>query len=147
VGGGKCRENPDTQYWGRDLHSGKGEAMKKSDLRDRTKAFAGSVVRLYCELPRKRSEVQVIAHQLLRSGTSVAANYREASRARSDAEFVSKIEQCTQEADESCMWMELLRDDCGIVSERLQGLLTESNELISIFVSMSRKVKAKRSRA
>ncbi|MBX3744337.1 MAG: four helix bundle protein [Verrucomicrobiae bacterium] len=60
---------------------------KKSDLRARTKGFAGGVIRFFRELPRERVEVAVIGKQLLRSGTSVAANYREASRARSNAEF------------------------------------------------------------
>jgi len=92
-------------------------------------------------LPTKRTEVQVLGKQLLRSGTSVAANYREGSRARSDAEFISKVDQCAQEADESMLWLELLRDDCSIRSEELDWLLKESDELISIFVTMSKKVK------
>ena len=85
----------------------------------------------------------MLGKQLLRSGTSVAANYREASRARSSAEFVSKIEICAQEADETLLWLELLRDDCGIASERLEWLLDESNQLISIFVTMSKNAKKK----
>ena len=114
---------------------------KKEDLRKRTKKYASAVIRLYCSLPKKRAEVQVLGRQLLRSGTSVAANYREASRSRSDAEFVSKIELCAQEADESELWLELLRDDCGICSDDLLWLLKESDELISIFVTMSKNVK------
>lgn len=86
-------------------------------------------------------ECQVIGKQFLRSGTSVAANYREASRARSDAEFVSKIDLCSQEADETMLWLELLRDDCAIISEKLDWLLDESNQLIAIFVTMSKNVK------
>lgn len=117
---------------------------KKEMLRQRTKRFASVVIRFYCELPKNRTECQVIGKQLLRSGTSVAANYREASRARSDAEFVSKIELCTQEADETILWLELLRDDCGITSERIEWLLDESNQLISIFVTISKNVKKKR---
>jgi four helix bundle protein len=89
-------------------------------------------------------ECQVLGKQLLRSGTSVAANYREASRARSDAEFVAIIELCSQEADESMLWLELLRDDCQIQSNRLPWLLDESNQLISIFVAMSKNVKNKK---
>ena len=84
----------------------------------------------------------MLGKQLLRSGTSVAANFREASRARSTAEFVSKIESCSQEADETGLWLELLRDDCGITLDESASLLKETNELISIFVTM-----AKRSRA
>jgi four helix bundle protein len=119
------------------------EKSTKDDLRRRTKAYAAAVIRLFCSLPRTRAEVQVLGKQLLRSGTSVAANYREASRARSDAEFVSKIEQCAQEADESTLWLELLRDDCGIHSEALDWVLKEADELIAIFVTMSKKVKAR----
>jgi len=86
-------------------------------------------------------ECQVIGKQLLRSGTSVAANYREASRARSNAEFISKIEICVQEAEETMLWLELLRDDCAIISDKLDWLFDESNQLISIFVTMSKNVK------
>ena len=120
------------------------EVDRKEAFRQRTKKFASVVIRFYCELPKNRMECQVIGKQLLRSGTSVAANYREASRARSNAEFVSKIELCTQETDESELWLELLRDDCGIISERLNWLLDESNQLISIFVTMSKNTKKRR---
>ena len=105
---------------------------EKEDLRKRTKRYASMIIRLYCFLPKGRAEVQVLGKQFLRSGTSVAANYREASRARSDAEFISKIELCAQEADETLLWLELLRDDCGIKSEILENLLAETDELISI---------------
>jgi len=114
---------------------------KKEEFRQRTKKYASAAIRFYCSLSKTRDEVQILGKQFLRSGTSVAANYREASRARSDAEFISKIDQCAQEADESMLWLELLRDDCGIISERLDWLLKESDELIAIFVTMSKKVK------
>ena len=73
---------------------------RKEALKRRTKTFASAVVRFYIGLDKSREEMRVLGKQLLRSGTSVAANYREASRARSDVEFISKIEQCSQEADE-----------------------------------------------
>jgi len=114
---------------------------KKEDFRKRTKAFASGVIRLYCGLPKVRPEVQVLGHQMLRSGTSTAANYREASRARSKAEFISKIECCAQEADETQLWLELLRDDCGVRTNALDVLWKESDELISIFVTMARNAK------
>jgi len=114
---------------------------RKEQFRQRTKAFASATIKLYCSLPTRRPELQILDKQLLRSGTSVAANYREASRAQSDAEFVSKIDQCAQEADESALWLELLRDDCGVRSDALGQLLRESDELIAIFVTMSKKVK------
>jgi four helix bundle protein len=116
---------------------------RKAEFRERTKAYASATIRFFCTLPRNRTEVAVLGKQLLRSGTSVAANYREASRARSDSEFVSKVDQCAQEADESMLWLELLRDDCGIRSEQLELLLNEADELIAIFVTMSKKVKAR----
>ena len=80
---------------------------------------------------------------MLRSGTSVAANYREASRARSDAEFISKIETCVQEADETGLWLELLEEECGIKNPLLLNLKNETNELIAIFVTMAKRVKSK----
>jgi four helix bundle protein len=112
------------------------------ELRKRTKDYASSIVRLYAALPKQRPEAQVIGRQLLRSGTSVAANFREASRARSPIEFISKLEICTQEADETELWLELLRDDCGIKDDAIRSLLTETNELISIFVTMAKRTKA-----
>lgn len=107
-----------------------------NELRNRTKAYASAVVRFYVGLPLKRPEVSVLGHQLLRSGTSVASNLREASRARSRAEFASKLGNCIQEADESDLWLQLLRDDCHISGSALSWLLVETNELISIFVTM-----------
>jgi len=83
----------------------------------------------------------VLGKQLLRAGTSVGANYREASRARSESEFVAKIELCVQEADETQYWLELLRDDCGLKSGALEKLWTEADELICIFVTMSKNTK------
>ena len=112
-------------------------------MRIRTKAFASAVVRFYISLDKSREEIRVLGKQMLRSGTSVAANYREGSRARSEAEFISKSDQCAQEADETMLWLELLRDDCAIRSDDLEWLLKESDELIAIFVTMSKNVKAR----
>ncbi|MEI9864568.1 MAG: four helix bundle protein [Limisphaerales bacterium] len=114
---------------------------RKEALKRRTKAFASLVIRLYISLDRNREEIRVLGKQLLRSGTSVAANYREASRARSDAEFISKIEQCAQEADESQLWLELLQDDCDVPAERVQPIWKEADELIAIFITMSKNTK------
>ena len=113
------------------------------ELRKRTKQYASTIIRLYVTLPASRKEVQVLGHQLLRSGTSVAAHVREASRARSDAEFCSKLDSALQEADESALWLELLRDDCGITAKELIGLVSETDELISIFVTMVERTKRK----
>jgi len=117
---------------------------QKEAMRRRTKAFAGSVVRLYVSLEKRRDEQVVIGKQLLRSGTSVAANYREASRARSDADFIAKIELCIQEADESQLWLELLMEDCGIPALTTRPIWEEANELIAIFVTMSKNTKQRR---
>ncbi len=114
---------------------------RKEALRRRTKAFASAVVRFYISLDKGREEIRVLGKQLLRSGTSVAANYREASRARSEAEFISKIGQSAQEADESQLWLELLRDDCGIAPARVEPIWKEADELIAIFVTMAKNVK------
>src|ERR1043166_5772326 len=111
------------------------------EFRERTKRFASAIIRLYAQLPRTRKEVDVLGLQLLRSGTSVAAHTREASRARSDAEFCSKIDGALQEADESQLWLELLCDDCGIRTPELAKLLSETNELIAIFITMAEKTK------
>ena len=115
------------------------------DLRQRTRRYASAVIRLYVNLPRRRREVEVLGPQLLRSGTSVAAHAREASRARSDAEFCSKIEGALQEADESQLWLELLHEDCGIEDELWHKLLREGGELIAIFATMAGKLKQRRS--
>ena len=106
------------------------------DFRERTKRYASAIVQLYVQLPRSRREVEVLGHQLLRSGTSVAAQIREASRARSDGEFCSKIDGALQEADESELWIELLREDCGIRGANIEKLHSETSELIAIFVTM-----------
>jgi four helix bundle protein len=106
----------------------------KQDLRPRTTAYALRIIRLYGSLP-KTTEAQVMGRQLLRSGTSVGAHYREATRARSRAEFVSKIEGALQELDESSYWLELLGQS-GIVSKQLLAdLCTETDELIAIFTT------------
>jgi four helix bundle protein len=111
------------------------------ELRIRTKRYASAVIQCYVKLPKDQEEVRVLGKQLLRSGTSVAAHAREASRARSDAEFCSKIEGALQEADESMLWLDLLRDDCAVHSEKLDWLLNESDELIAIFATMAHKLK------
>ena len=111
------------------------------EFRDRTKKYASAIIRFYVALPRRRQEVNVLGHQLLRSATSVAAQTREASRARSNAEFCSKIDGALQEADESQLWLELLRDDCGLKGSDRDDLNAETNELIAIFATMADKTR------
>jgi four helix bundle protein len=97
------------------------------ELRDRTKQFALRIIRLFSALP-KTTEAQVMGKQLLRSGTSVAANYREASRARSDSELISKMSIVEQELDESQLWMERIVES-GIMPEtKLVELKRECEE-------------------
>jgi four helix bundle protein len=111
------------------------------EFRLRTKHYASAVVRLYAQLPRARKEVEVLGHQLLRAKTSVAAHTRKASRARSDAEFCFKIDGALQEADESQLWIELLRDDCGIDGSAIDALHCQTNELIAILATMASKTR------
>jgi len=113
------------------------------DLRTRTKQYALRIIRLYSALPTGVA-AQVMEKQLLRAGTSVGAHYREASRARSDAEFISKLEVGLQELDESSYWMELLTESQTIDAARLENLMGESNELIAILTTCVKKVKQKK---
>jgi four helix bundle protein len=108
--------------------------MRMEGLRDRTKKFALRTIRMFTKLP-KTAEAQVLGKQALRSGTSVAANFREASRARSDAEFMSKLGVVDQELDETMLWLEL-RTESGIVkTELLAPLHAEAEELLKITVT------------
>ena len=120
-----------------------GGRMKEEprELRQRTKEYALRIVKLYSSLP-KSTEAQVIGKQLLRSGTSAGAHYREAQRSKSGADFISKMEGGLQELDETGYWLELL-EGAGIVSsERLAPLCRETDELIAIFVTIVKRVKA-----
>jgi four helix bundle protein len=111
------------------------------DLTSRTKGFALRVIRLYAALP-KSTEAQVLGKQLLRSGTSVGAHYREAIRARSNAEFISKLEGGMQELEESSYWLELLVEAGIFPTEKLQPLMSEANELMAILVTCAKNAKA-----
>ena len=112
------------------------------DLRKRTKEFALRIVRMFVSLP-KTTEAQVLGKQVLRSGTSVGANYREASRARSRAEFVSKCGDSLRELEESAYWLELLVDAGIVGSDKLSSLRQECKELIAIFVTILNRAKDK----
>src|SRR6266436_910646 len=104
-------------------------SKQRHDLKARTKAFALRIVRLYSALP-KTTEAQVLGKQLLRSGTSVGAHYREAARARSPAEFISKIEVGLQELEETVYWLELLVEGHFVDESRLSELLEEAEKLM-----------------
>jgi four helix bundle protein len=104
----------------------------REELRRRTKAFALRVIRLYRALPRN-IEAAVIGKQLLRSGTSVGANYRAVCRARSRPEFIARMGVVAEEADETVFWLELLIEAGIMPAKRLEGLLKEARELTAIF--------------
>ncbi|WP_263970681.1 four helix bundle protein [Leptolyngbya sp. KIOST-1] len=111
------------------------------DLRQRTKTFALRIIKLYGSLP-KSTEAQILGKQLLRSGTSVGAHYREAVRSRSKAEYISKVGGGLQELEESVYWLELLADANLVAPQKLTSLTDEANELIAIFVTLSNRAKA-----
>jgi four helix bundle protein len=113
------------------------------EFRERTKKYAARVIRLYVKLPKAREEARVLGKQLLRSGTSVAALVRVASRARSDEEFVSKLGGAVQEADESQLWLELLRDECGLAPSETLSMEKEADELMAIMTTMINRTKGK----
>lgn len=112
----------------------------RRDLAERTKAFALRVIRLYSALPRT-TEAQVLGKQVLRSGTSVGANYREASRGRSKAEFTAKIGDCLKELDETAYWMELLVESGIVPAAKMADLHDECDQLLAIFTTISKKSK------
>jgi four helix bundle protein len=110
-------------------------------LRERTEAFAIRIVRLFRSLP-KNDEARIIGKQVLRAGTSVAANYRAVCRARSRAEFVSKIGLAVEEADETIFWLELLVETGIVPRVRMEKLLAEANELLAILAASQRTARA-----
>jgi four helix bundle protein len=115
--------------------------MNAEELKERTKQFALRVMRLVDALP-KTPKGRAIASQLVRSGTSVAANYRAACRGRSKAEFISKLGVAEEEADETALWMELIIADRLLPEKKVGSLLCEANELTAIlaasYISASR---------
>src|SRR5438874_656921 len=110
------------------------------DLLQRTKAFSLRIIRMFSALP-KRTEAQVLGKQVLRSATSVGANYREAYRGRSRPEFVSKCGDCLREIEETGYWLELLVDAAIVPPEKLQSLRDEYEELTAIFVTILKRAK------
>ena len=112
------------------------------NLKERTRVFAIRVIKLYWSLP-KTTEAQVVGKQILRSGTSVGAHYRESQFAKSDADFVSKIEGALQELEETAYWLEILDEMKLFESNKLQPIRRETDELTAIFVTVVKKVKAR----
>src|SRR5580765_4661153 len=115
-------------------------SSRPEELRDRTKAFALRIIRLFRSL-RYRTDTQVLGKQLLRCGTSVAANYRAVCRARSKAEFIARIGIVEEEADESVLWIELLTESGIVKQEMTQDLLREAKELSAILTASQQTAK------
>ena len=114
------------------------------DLKLRTKEFALRVIRMYSELPKSDAVAQVLGKQVLRSGTSIGANYREASRGRSKAEFTSKIGDSLKEAEETDYWLELLVDSGVVPAAKMADLLDETRQLIAILTTIDKRSKRDR---
>ncbi|MFZ0825791.1 MAG: four helix bundle protein [Verrucomicrobiia bacterium] len=114
---------------------------KRQDLKPRTKAFALRVIWMYSKPPKNDTVAQVLGKQVLRSGTSVGANYREASHARSKPEFISKIGDCLKEIEETEYWLELLVDSKCVTETKMAGLLDETCQLIAIFTAIDKNSK------
>ena len=112
----------------------------KNQLKNRTKEFAIEIVKLSELLPNKQIG-WTITNQIIRSGTSVAANYRAVCRAKSDKDFISKMETVIEEADETLFWLELINELDLITNKDFNDLQKEANELIAIFVSSVKTVK------
>jgi four helix bundle protein len=116
--------------------------MSEKILETRTKEYARRIIRLYSSLPRSGA-AQVLGHQLLRSGTSIGANYREAMRSRSKAEFIAKLGDSLKETSESEYWLELLLEESFLPLKRLQPLLDETREINAMLIAS---IKTARSR-
>ena len=113
------------------------------DLRERTSDFSLAVIRFFSDLPRETA-AQVLGRQVLRSGTSVGAHFREGQRAKSTADFISKSEGALQELDETAYWLELIERSGINTSGAVRNLRAETEELIAIFVTIVRKTKESR---
>ncbi len=118
--------------------------MNKDEMKLRTKQYALRIIKLVEKLPRTRTS-EVIGRQLLRSGTSVGANYRSACRAKSRADFISKMGTVEEEADESIYWMELLAETGLINLDEISDLLDEGNQIVAITISSIRTTKKNKS--
>lgn len=117
-----------------------GSLKKADELRQRTKKFAIRIVNLFRSLPRS-PDAQTLGKQILRSGTSAAANYRAVCRSRSKAEFISKMGVVVEEADETVFWLEILSETGVVSTSRTEELQKEANELLAIFSASLRTAK------
>ena len=111
------------------------------NLRERTKSFPLRVIKMFTALP-KTEEARVLGRQVLRSGTSVGANYREGQRDRPKPEFIAKIGDCLKELDETGYWLELLADSAIVPPAKLTALRDECDQLLAIFTTISKRAKS-----
>lgn len=111
--------------------------MNNDNLKQRTRKFALDVIKLVEKLPRDMVS-EVLGKQLLRSGTSVAANYRSATRAKSSADFINKMSIVEEEADESVLWVDLLEASNRLKSDAAQPMMKEAGELTAIAIASIR---------
>ena len=109
--------------------------MNPAELKARTKTFALRIIKLTRAIPKSDDAGRAIAKQIVRSGTSVAANYRASCRARSQAEFIAKIGTVEEEADETALWLELLIESGIVPAKKLEALLEEANALTAIMAA------------
>lgn len=115
--------------------------MNKHELQARTKKFAVDIIKLVKAAPYDRS-LNVLTNQLIRSATSVGANYRAACKGKSTADFINKIVIVEEEADETIYWLELMEESGALVSDHLSTLKREANELTAIFTAIGKTAKA-----
>ena len=117
--------------------------MGRADLKNRTFKFSSDIIDLVELLPKNKATT-VVSYQMLKSGTSVGANYRAAKRARSDKEFISKINIVLEEVDETLFWLEIIKTKNWIKDENLNKLLKEADELTAIFTTTLKTMSKKR---
>jgi four helix bundle protein len=116
---------------------GEKDVMTRDEMRARTKTYASRIVKLCSALPNNWV-AQTLARQLLRSGTSVGANYRAVCRAKSNSDFINKLRIVEEECDESLFWMELLVDNLLVKPSRLSDLMKEADEILAIVVASAK---------
>ncbi len=117
------------------------DERKPEELKPRTKRYAVRIIKMFSSLP-KTEVARILGRQVLRSGTSVGANYREAYRSRSRAEFISKLGDCLKELEETSYWLELLVDSATVPARKMSALFQETDELLAIFTTISKNTKA-----
>lgn len=117
--------------------------MNEAEFKAKTKNLALRVIRMIGVMPKNQMESQIICRQLLRSATSVGANYRAACRAKSTADMISKLSIVLEEADESLYWMELLVESGLVPASKLGNLMSETNEIVAMLVTSLKTLRSK----